>query len=73
MIKESRGDIGEALIFDKWCYLGKYSEYAYEDSGDTIAVSDFDVYKILNSFLKNERNMKKITTLSQEALKSYAF
>ena len=26
IVKEKKEDVGEALVFDKWCYLGKYSE-----------------------------------------------
>lgn len=63
VVKEKRDDIGEAMVFDKWCYLGKFSEYEYEESRDITALSDFDVYKILQSFLKEERNLKKVTTL----------
>lgn len=63
VIKEKRDDVGEALIFDKWCYLGKYNEYIYEETKDMTTLSDFDVYKILRSFLNDPRNFKKITTL----------
>ncbi|MDO8269997.1 MAG: exonuclease domain-containing protein [Candidatus Levybacteria bacterium] len=63
VIKEKKDDVGEALIFDKWCYLGKYSEYVYEDRRDNTTLSDLDVYKILQTFLKDPRNSKKITTL----------
>lgn len=63
LIKEKNEDTEDGLIFDKWCYLGKYSEYNGEDPKDVIAISDFDIYKILNSFLKDEKNLKKITTL----------
>ena len=62
IIKEKNEETEDGLIFDKWCYLGKYSEYM-EDQKDTIAISDFDVYKILNAFLRNEKNLKKIQTL----------
>jgi len=63
VIMEKNEDIEEGLVFDKWCYLGKYSEFMYEESPDEIAISDFDVYKILNSFFKNTSNLKKIVTL----------
>ena len=63
VILEKNEDMGDGLVFDKWCYLGKYSEYMYEDNKDTLAISDFDVYKILNSFFKNTSNLKKIVTL----------
>lgn len=68
VIKEKSEDIEEGLVFDKWCYLGKYSEFMYEDTRDGIAVSDFDVYKILTSFLRDKTNHKKITTLTRESL-----
>ncbi len=68
VIKEKSEDVEEGLVFDKWCYLGKYSEFMYEDSRDSIAVSDFDVYKILNFFLKDKYNHKKITTLKTGSL-----
>lgn len=71
LIKEKSEDVEGGLVFDKWCYLGKYSEYAYEDSRDTIAVSDFDIYKILTSFLRDSTNHKKITTLSIEKDKEF--
>jgi DNA polymerase-3 subunit epsilon len=64
LIRERNEELEDGLIFDKWCYLGKYSEFTGEESKDIIAISDFDIYKILNSFLKEERNLKRITTLS---------
>ncbi len=73
LVKEKRDDIGEAMVFDKWCYLGKYDEYESSQSNDIVALSDFDVYKILRGFLKDVKNLKKITTLSQESLSQYAF
>lgn len=65
IIREKKDDIGEALVFDKWCYLGKYSEYSYEEKDGTTPLSDFDIYKILQSFLKDPKNLKKITTLNK--------
>jgi DNA polymerase-3 subunit epsilon len=65
VVKEKRDDMGEAMVFDKWCYLGKFSEFEYQDNRDTTALSDFDVYKILQSFLKDEKNLKKVTTLKE--------
>lgn len=67
LIKEKRDDLGEAMVFDKWCYLGKYDEYESSQSKDLVTLSDFDVYRILQSFLKDEKNYKKITTLSQQS------
>lgn len=66
MIKEE-SEIGEALIFDKWCYLGKYSEYEYDDFNTNTTLSDLDVYKILRTFLKDPKNHKKITILKNTA------
>ncbi len=65
IVKEKKEDVGEALVFDKWCYLGKYSEYLYEEKDGTTPLSDFDIYKILQSFLKDPKNLKKITTLNK--------
>jgi DNA polymerase-3 subunit epsilon len=64
LIKEKKEDIAEAMIFDKWCYLGKYQENVYEENSDASALSDFDVYKILRRFFKEKNNYKKITTLN---------
>lgn len=64
LINEKSEDVEEALVFDKWCYLGKYSEY--NSSQEALAISDFDVYKILARFLKDPKNLKKVTTLSQQ-------
>lgn len=66
LVKESSEDLEEALVFDKWCYLGKYSEYMYEEKKGITALSDFDVYKILQGFLGNDKNRKKVTTLKSE-------
>jgi DNA polymerase-3 subunit epsilon len=65
VVKEKKEDFGEALVFDKWVYLGKYSEYAYEEKDGTTPLSDFDIYKILQSFLKDPKNLKKISTLNK--------
>ena len=63
LVKEKKDDIGEAMLFDKWCYLGKYSEYVYEESNDVTTLSDMDVYKILKRFINDKNSYKKITTL----------
>lgn len=60
-MQEKNDIIEEALVFDKWCYLGKFSEY--ESSQEAHAISDFDIYKILERFLRDEKNLKKVTTL----------
>ncbi len=62
LIRENNEEMEEAMVFDKWCYLGKYSEFSYTDA-DTTLLSDYDSYKLLNSFLKNSKNLKKIVTL----------
>ncbi len=53
LIMERSDDISEALVFDRWGYLGKQSEY--ESSQEALAISDFDVYKILERFLRDEK------------------
>lgn len=63
LIKEGDEELTEAMVFDKWCYLGKYSEFSFSDDTDTTLLSDYDSYKLLNSFLKNPRNLKKIQSL----------
>lgn len=63
VIKEENEELGEAMVFDKWCYLGKFSEFENEDLSDITTLSDFDVYKLLNSFLRNDGNMKKIFSI----------
>lgn len=63
VVKEKNEEMEEALVFDKWCYLGKYSEY--DSSQEQLAISDFDVYKILDRFLRDENNLKKVNTISK--------
>lgn len=63
VVKENNEDMGEAMVFDKWCYLGKLNEYEFEDLRDATTLSDFDVYKMLNSFLKEDKNIKKIFSI----------
>lgn len=62
IIKEG-SDIEEALVFDRWCYLGKLDEYNQDELQIDTALSDYDVYKILRAYLKNPKNYKKITTV----------
>ncbi len=73
LVKEKRDDVGAAMVFDKWCYLGKFDEYEASQSNDLVALSDFDVYKILQSFLRDEKNLKKITTLPSFGINSTNF
>jgi DNA polymerase-3 subunit epsilon len=68
LVKERRDDVGDAMVFDKWCYLGKFDEYEGSQANDLVALSDFDVYKILQGFLRDEKNLKKITTLPSSSI-----
>jgi DNA polymerase-3 subunit epsilon len=68
LVKERRDDVGDAMVFDKWCYLGKFDEYEGSQANDLVALSDFDVYKILQGFLRDEKNSKKITTLPSSSI-----
>jgi DNA polymerase-3 subunit epsilon len=70
LVKERRDDVGDAMVFDKWCYLGKFDEYEGSQANDLVALSDFDVYKILQGFLRDEKNLKKITTLPSSGINS---
>lgn len=63
LIKEESEDLIDAMVFDRWCYLGRYSEFDNSDP-DTTLLSDYDSYKLLNSFLKVPKNLKKIVTLT---------
>ncbi len=60
LIKEKNDDMEEGLIFDKWCYLGKYEEVLNSEKNTDMVLTDFDVYKILRSFLNDSKNVKKI-------------
>lgn len=63
IVKEENEEVGEAMVFDKWCYLGKYSEFENEDLNNATTLTDYDIYKLLNSFFKNDKNMRKIHNL----------
>ncbi len=61
IVKEKFEEIEEGLVFDKWCYLGTYEEVKNSEKNVDMTLSNFDVYKILRGFLKNDANMKKIS------------
>jgi len=63
IVKEKNDEMEEGLVFDKWCYLGKYEEVMNQERNTDLVLSDFDVYKILRSFLKDAKSMKKIFTM----------
>ncbi len=63
MIREQYGESTEGLVFNNWCYLGKYEEVMNGEKNTDLVLTDFDVYKILRSFLKDEKNYKKIVSL----------
>ena len=62
IIKEKNDEMEEGLVFDKWCYLGKYEEVLNSERMTDIVLSDFDIYKILRRFFSDKNNYKKITT-----------
>jgi len=64
IVKEGTEELVDAMVFDKWCYLGKYSEFSYTDA-DTTLLSDYDSYKLLSSFLKNPKNLQKIHSVKE--------
>lgn len=61
IIKE-KNEIEDALVFDKWCYLGRYDEFMNSEKNTDMILTDFDIYKILRSFLNDKNNFKKIFT-----------
>lgn len=60
LIRE-RGDLEEAHVVDKWCYLGsiKNESESTEDLSREYRF-DYDTYKILNRFIMDPKNQKKI-------------
>lgn len=65
IVKEKFEEIEEGLVFDKWCYLGTYEEVHNSEKNIDVTLSDFDVYKILRGFLKNDANMNKINMFKE--------
>lgn len=63
IIKEKYDEIEEGLVFNKWCYLGKYEEVMNSERRTDIVLTDFDIYKILKSFLNDTKNIKNIFAL----------
>lgn len=63
VIKED-GDLQEAHVVDKWCYLGSIKHES--ESFDNLSaeyVFDYDTYKILNRFIMDPKNESKISLL----------
>lgn len=59
------GEKEEAHVIDKWCYLGSLKNE--EESIDDLKREyrfDYDTYKILNRFIMDPKNEKKIKVLS---------
>lgn len=64
LIKE-KGQSEEHFIVDKWCLIGTIKNE--HDSIDDVQQDyqfDFDTYKILRGYLRSEKNLHKIHTLS---------
>lgn len=75
VVKEKNDETEEGLVFDKWCYLGKYEEVLNSEKRTDMVLTDFDVYKILRSFIRDSKNIKKIFTfnnLSELGLLSFS-
>ncbi len=61
----------EVFLINKWCYLGSIQmngEYIQEESFMDDAVFDLDMYKILNRYMRDKKNNKKIRSISYEEL-----
>ncbi len=64
IIKEL-GDREEAHLVDKWCYLGSIKDESFDlESLRKEYRFDYDTYKILNKFIMDPKNEKKIKVLS---------
>jgi DNA polymerase-3 subunit epsilon len=61
-ILEKNEDGGESHIFDKWCYLGSivYNEFGETQNFKSEVEFDLDTYKILDGFLRSQKNPKAI-------------
>ncbi len=65
IIKEL-GDRQESHLVDKWCYLGSIKDESFDiESLKKEYRFDFDTYKILNKFIMDPKNEKKIKVLNQ--------
>ena len=64
IIKEE-GDNSEAHLIDKWCYLGSIKSEEEDLTEFTKDYRfDFDTYKILNRFIRDPKNQRKIHLVS---------
>lgn len=65
IIKEL-GDKEESHLVDKWCYLGSIKDESFDLKELKKEYRfDFDTYKILNKFIMDPRNEKKIKVLER--------
>lgn len=65
IIKEL-GDKEESHLVDKWCYLGSIKDESFDLKELKKEYRfDFDTYRILNKFIMDPRNEKKIKVLNQ--------
>lgn len=64
--------MSEAFIFHKWCFVGSIKQYENHDSVSEVSQPSFDLdtYKILRSYLRQEKNGVKVRVLKQEDLKT---
>lgn len=64
LIKEE-GELSQSHIVDKWCYLGSLDSEADKIEEVTREYRfDYDTYKILNKFIMDPKNQKKIKVLN---------
>lgn len=64
VIKESDGEKEEGFIIDKWCYMGNIKNTGEDHTIQKEYNFDVDTYRIINSFLKSNKNTKKIQYLT---------
>ncbi len=67
MITETGDGKEEGFVIDKWCLLGSVTSDA-DDLSFQEYLFDYDVYKILVSYLKRSTNEFKVRLLSQKTL-----
>lgn len=72
VVKEKYEEAEDALVFDKWCYLGKYEEVLNSEKNTDMVLTDFDVYKILRGFFRDSKNVKKIFPFETNADTEFA-
>lgn len=73
LVKEQNESGQDLFVIDKWCVLGSISSYEYQQkfTEKNEIEFEYDVYKILQSYIFSLKNQSSITPISKEKVSEF--